>query len=51
MQKQFNFYLQLKSAAFVVVLTMESPEGKATSADLANFATGGVTFMFGMVEN
>ena len=31
--------------------TMESPEGKATSADLANFATGGVTFMFGMVEN
>lgn len=28
---------------------MESTEGKATSADLANFATGGVTFMFGTV--
>lgn len=31
--------------------TMESPEGQATSADLTNFATGGVTFMLGMVEN
>jgi hypothetical protein len=25
---------------------LESPEGQATVADLPNFATGGVTFMF-----
>ncbi len=29
--------------------TMGSPEGQATAADLANFATGGVTFMVGEV--
>ena len=31
--------------------TMASPEGQATSADLANFATGGVTMLIGVVEN
>ena len=31
--------------------TLESSKGKATNADLANFATGGVTFMLGTVEN
>ncbi len=30
--------------------TMHSPEGTATSSDLANFATGGVTFLVGVVE-
>jgi uncharacterized protein (TIGR02118 family) len=30
--------------------TMGSPEGQATGTDLANFATGGVTIMIGMVE-
>ena len=30
--------------------TMGSPEGQATAADLANFATGGVTLMIGAVE-
>ncbi|MBK9939599.1 MAG: EthD family reductase [Chitinophagaceae bacterium] len=30
---------------------MGSPEGQATAADLANFATGGVTLMIGAVEN
>lgn len=29
--------------------TMSSPEGQATAADLANFATGGVTLMVGGV--
>ena len=29
---------------------MDSPEGKATGADLANFATGGVTFLVGAVD-
>ncbi|MEO6233337.1 MAG: EthD family reductase [Ferruginibacter sp.] len=29
--------------------TMGSPEGQATSADLANFATGGVTFLVGEI--
>ncbi len=29
---------------------MQSPEGTATSADLANFATGGVTLLIGVVE-
>jgi uncharacterized protein (TIGR02118 family) len=29
--------------------TMVSPEGQATAADLANFATGGVTFLTGEV--
>jgi uncharacterized protein (TIGR02118 family) len=29
---------------------MNSPEGMATSADLANFATGGVIFLVGEVE-
>lgn len=31
--------------------TMSSPEGQATSADLSNFATGGVTMIIGAVEN
>lgn len=30
---------------------MHSPEGQATAADLPNFATGGVTFLVGVVEN
>ena len=30
--------------------TMASPEGQATTADLANFATGGVTMIIGVVE-
>ncbi|MGB3091507.1 MAG: EthD family reductase [Chitinophagaceae bacterium] len=30
---------------------MGSPEGQATAADLANFATGGVTLLIGAVEN
>lgn len=30
--------------------TLGSPEGKATVADLGNFATGGVTMMVGTVE-
>lgn len=30
--------------------TMESPEGKTLSADLANFATGGATFIIGTVD-
>ncbi|MEO8112061.1 MAG: EthD family reductase [Ginsengibacter sp.] len=30
--------------------TMGSPEGQATAGDLANFATGGVSFMVGAVE-
>ncbi len=29
--------------------TMSSTEGQSTAADLANFATGGVTFMVGKV--
>ena len=29
---------------------MASPEGQATLSDIANFATGGVTIMVGMVE-
>ena len=29
--------------------TMASPEGQATAADLANFATGGVTVLVGLV--
>jgi len=31
--------------------SMASPEGQATAADLANFATGGVTMIIGAVEN
>ena len=31
--------------------TMSSPEGKAVTADLSNFATGGVTIIVGIVEN
>ncbi len=31
--------------------TLGSPESKATTADLANFATGGVTIIVGIVEN
>lgn len=30
--------------------TMGSPEGQATAADLANFATGGVKLIIGTVE-
>jgi uncharacterized protein (TIGR02118 family) len=30
--------------------TLGSPEGQATTADLANFATGGVTFLLGSVD-
>jgi uncharacterized protein (TIGR02118 family) len=30
--------------------TMGSPEGQATAADLANFATGGATLLVGTVE-
>lgn len=30
--------------------TMASPEGQAASADLSNFATGGVTMIIGAVE-
>ncbi|WP_179345519.1 EthD family reductase [Winogradskyella ursingii] len=30
--------------------TMSSPEGQATSADLENFATGGVQVMIGVLE-
>jgi len=29
---------------------LNSPEGQAMAADLANFATGGVTLLFGTVE-
>ena len=29
---------------------LNSPEGKAMAADLSNFATGGVTILFGAVE-
>jgi uncharacterized protein (TIGR02118 family) len=29
---------------------MASPEGQATMADIANFATGGATLMLGLVE-
>ena len=32
-------------------LSMGSREGQATTADLANFATGGVTMIIGAVEN
>lgn len=31
--------------------TMASPEGQAAAADLANFATGGVTMIIGTVEH
>lgn len=31
--------------------TMASAEGQATVADLANFASGGVTLLMGIVEN
>lgn len=31
--------------------TMNSPEGQAAAADLANFATGGVTMIIGQEEN
>ncbi|MEK7727511.1 MAG: EthD family reductase [candidate division KSB1 bacterium] len=31
--------------------TMSSPEGKAATADLSNFASGGVTIIVGIVEN
>ena len=31
--------------------TMDSPEAKAAVADLANFATGGVTLLIGIVES
>lgn len=31
--------------------TMSSPEGKAMADDLSNFATGGVTIIFGVTEN
>ncbi len=31
--------------------SMGSPEGQATAADLANFASGGVTMIIGAVEN
>ena len=31
--------------------TMASPEGQAATADLGNFATGGVTFIIGVLEN
>lgn len=30
--------------------TMDSPEGRATGADLSNFATGGATFLIGEVS-
>ncbi len=30
--------------------TLSSPEGQATVADLANFATGGVTVLIGTIE-
>jgi uncharacterized protein (TIGR02118 family) len=30
--------------------TVESPEGKTLSADLANFATGGATIIIGIVD-
>lgn len=29
---------------------LNSPEGKAMAADLSNFATGGVTLIFGTIE-
>lgn len=31
--------------------TLGSPEGNAMAADLSNFASGGVTIIFGQVEN
>jgi uncharacterized protein (TIGR02118 family) len=31
--------------------TLDSPEGRAAVADLANFATGGVTMLTGVVES
>ncbi len=30
---------------------LDSPEGKATVADLANFATGGATILFGTIDS
>lgn len=39
------------SSPEVMQQTYDSPEGQATSADLANFATGGVTMIVGMVTN
>lgn len=32
-------------------LTLTSPEGQATVADLSNFATGGFTTLFGVLDN
>lgn len=31
--------------------TLNSPEGRATTADLSRFATGGVTILVGVVES
>lgn len=33
-----------------LLAVFDSPEGRASSADLANFATGGATFLFGDVQ-
>ena len=39
------------SGAAEMQQTFDSVEGKAMAADLSNFASGGVTIMFGQVEN
>ena len=33
-----------------LLAVFDSPEGRASTADLPNFATGGVTFLFGEVQ-
>ena len=37
--------------ALALQTTMNSPEGQAAGADLANFATGGVSLLVGTIEN
>jgi uncharacterized protein (TIGR02118 family) len=34
-----------------MMASLDSPEGRATVADLPNFATGGATFLIGIVED
>ncbi len=48
------FYYRMAELYFADEMEMQkalaSPEGKAMAADLANFATGGITIVFGLVE-
>ena len=54
MQGKHNTYLvailEFQSVASIAT-AMASPEGQATAADLANFASGGVDIMFSEVSN